>query len=587
MKKETLYCSRDDFFEHYFIPSPASNVLNKVLETMRAKAMLVPRPKEEKTKGVTTRKLPPVPGHPFQTASPANLNNEPPFPQVLKEFSRKPSEGKRLLNVKEKAAFASLEKIGQGIRTCMKEAGVPVNDFELHMVPDDRWSSDIEGCNYRIDACIKPIAQGKAEPLHVSKMTVPFEFKLKRNDRGNAENRLQLVSAVTHLMNDDVSRNFVYGMTIEDDRASLWYFSRGHSVKATSFSLIQRPDLLVRILVSLFSASREDLGYSSHITRLDDGSFLYQLDNLPVHDVPHEQDNTRLDEPSLSEADSEKPLQGDAETTQPPDEVQASDQRQSYFFKTTQIVSEIRNFRIAGRNTRIWKAVEVVSKDNLTPKDNGREIILKDAWIDHDAVDEFDIQQQLFRDIDVVKQGNWQASALLSSISQSPSGAEMTKLGEYLKDDSYKDLFLRFDEKMRYTSKPSKSIHPQAWNAPADVFGFTGVAYTNSVDPIDYSKRTGSMSNSSRQKVTHQGTRNVRSNGLTLAPKKRCLFVFPDTCTRVSHVPTLGDAMDVLHQAFYALLIMFCAGWVHRDISDGNILAINVDGKWAAKLAAC
>ncbi|KAF5324893.1 hypothetical protein D9611_004049 [Ephemerocybe angulata] len=79
MKKETLYCSRDDFFEHYFIPSPASNVLNKVLETMRAKAMLVPRPKGEDQGRHDTQTSP--------RSRPSFSNSEPGEPEQRASFS--------------------------------------------------------------------------------------------------------------------------------------------------------------------------------------------------------------------------------------------------------------------------------------------------------------------------------------------------------------------------------------------------------------------------------------------------------------------------------------------------------------------
>ncbi|KAF5334121.1 hypothetical protein D9611_014899 [Ephemerocybe angulata] len=55
---------------------------------------------------------------------------------------------------------------------------------------------------------------------------------------------------------------------------------------------------------------------------------------------------------------------------------------------------------------------------------------------------------------------------------------------------------------------------------------------------------------------------------MCLTSRRRCFFVFPDTCKRL----------------FRALNHVLC-GMVHRDISDGNILAIEVEGKWAAKLA--
>lgn len=538
MVKETVFCKINDFFEHYFIPPNAEN-LKKVIEKMKASQVLVPKAPQ---KGATGKPKPPVPGYPPLSASAqTDLDIESPFTHVLRLFPRKPSEDKkRDSKVDEKGAFAPLEEIAQDIRNCMKEAGLPVNGFTLRMVPDSRWKSDVEGCNYKIDACITPNTQGETGNLHVAKMTMPFEFKLRRNVRGTAENRLQLVSAATHLMHDDVSRDFAYGMTIEDDRASLWHFSRGHSVKATSFSIVKRPDLLARVFVSLFSASREELGYSSHITRLDDGSYIYQLDEIPGQGVDGQ--GNRVSDESTSDAELEMRGSGDAQATH----TQDSTARRPYFFRTTQIVSEIRGLHISGRNTRIWKAIEVVSKDDLTPRDGRREIILKDAWIDQSAANEFDIQQQLFRDIDIVRQGEWKSLDILKGVAEYPGNVGIIQLGKYLEDDSYKNLFLRFDEKMRHLGNPCKSVHERAWDAPLDVFGAPGTA-TDYIEPDDQSRRTGSMNNSSRKTAQPKPPReNPQKTGrLSLAPKRRCLFAFPDTCTRVSHLPTLGDAMYV------------------------------------------
>lgn len=37
--------------------------------------------------------------------------------------------------------------------------------------------------------------------------------------------------------------------------------------------------------------------------------------------------------------------------------------------------------------------------------------------------------------------------------------------------------------------------------------------------------------------------------------------------------------------ALSAFLLMYCAGWVHRDISCGNIMALKEAGKWVVKVA--
>lgn len=69
----------------------------------------------------------------------------------------------------------------------------------------------------------------------------------------------------------------------------------------------------------------------------------------------------------------------------------------------------------------------------------------------------------------------------------------------------------------------------------------------------------------------------------------RCFTVFDDGCTSIQHIPTLGDAMDVIGQTLMGepyrskrfqyhtddvlpvLLIMTCVGWIHRDIKHPRL----------------
>ncbi|KAF6758219.1 hypothetical protein DFP72DRAFT_188944 [Ephemerocybe angulata] len=413
----------------------------------------------------------------------------------------------------------------------MEEVGLQVNGLRLSLVPDvgsDGEDSDDIDDNASDDSVEGGQRTGEGSNL-ISPfgLTVPVAFRL--NEEDVAQNQRQLVQAMGESMDDDMSRNFIYGISIEGDRVSLWYSTRHTTVKATSFSYVKRPDLLIRVLVSLFSADRDALGHESHITRLADGSYLYELDRI------------------AAKASNLKSIQRLRSKAGPK-------QDHSFFFKTTNLVS-------AG-NSRIWKAVEVMSKSNPKAKPKCREIILKDTWVDADTVTEFDLQAQLFHDIDVLKQSDWESLPILSCIPR--DRPEFARLRDYLQGDTYKSLFLRHDGRMRYTSPSEKSFPSEKiWKA-SNTHPPTGNPEprkgTTRPDPLD-------------------------SKPPSVSPKKRCFFVFPDTCKRVSDLPSLGDAMSVLNQACFALLIMFCAGWVHRDISDGNILAIEVDGKWEVKLA--
>lgn len=56
--------------------------------------------------------------------------------------------------------------------------------------------------------------------------------------------------------------------------------------------------------------------------------------------------------------------------------------------------------------------------------------------------------------------------------------------------------------------------------------------------------------------------------------KRLCRVVFKDaTCTSVDALGTLGEVMDTIYGALTPLRLMLSAGWVHRDINTGNIMA--------------
>ncbi|KAF9544847.1 hypothetical protein CPC08DRAFT_401164 [Agrocybe pediades] len=69
--------------------------------------------------------------------------------------------------------------------------------------------------------------------------------------------------------------------------------------------------------------------------------------------------------------------------------------------------------------------------------------------------------------------------------------------------------------------------------------------------------------------------------------KRQYRVVFKEVCTDVGKMKNLGDVMDVLQEVLIPLQLMHCAGWVHRDISSGNVLAYrsNEKQRWQAKLS--
>ncbi|KAJ8502530.1 hypothetical protein ONZ45_g11663 [Pleurotus djamor] len=67
--------------------------------------------------------------------------------------------------------------------------------------------------------------------------------------------------------------------------------------------------------------------------------------------------------------------------------------------------------------------------------------------------------------------------------------------------------------------------------------------------------------------------RPARTQHRAFVPRKHHRVVFKEFCSTVGDLETLGEVASVLEQTTIALRLMLCAGWVHRDISSGNILA--------------
>ncbi|KAF8176470.1 hypothetical protein BJ912DRAFT_1045964 [Pholiota molesta] len=75
-------------------------------------------------------------------------------------------------------------------------------------------------------------------------------------------------------------------------------------------------------------------------------------------------------------------------------------------------------------------------------------------------------------------------------------------------------------------------------------------------------------------------------NPPSFTSKRQYRVVFHEICRTVRNLETLGEVVDVLQETVVALQLLYCAGWVHRDISSGNIMAHRKDsGKWQAKLS--
>ncbi|KAG2008906.1 other/FunK1 protein kinase [Coprinopsis cinerea AmutBmut pab1-1] len=216
--------------------------------------------------------------------------------------------------------------------------------------------------------------------------------------------------------------------------------------------------------------------------------------------------------------------------TLPPDESRTT----PLFYRTVELVSEFHSSNPGGRTSRIWKVRQVLSATDSSPIPGTTEVILKDVTLDARLPTEADNQRQLFDDIaNVAKDENWSSHPIVKEF----RARDLALLSEAFQGDNFKRYFA--------------CIIASHASAPCTVAG-------------------GGL-----------------SPGESNPARRRCFFIFDSVCTPLYDIPTLGDAMDVLVQSLTALQLMFCAGWLHRDVSAGNILAVRsvTGGQWQVKLS--
>ncbi|EAU89807.2 other/FunK1 protein kinase [Coprinopsis cinerea okayama7 len=392
---------------------------------------------------------------------------KPPYTHVFKGFKTL----FRSSSAKPERILKSFQTIGNAVRKALgRIKGISVNEFEVRAM-------DSTG-----DACITPNRDGGISPPDV---VVPVRVTGRRTDQSEDEDKDQrYVSHVNRIMNEDARRKFAYGMTFEHDSLSIWFMHRSRVAKSLPLKINQHPDTLVRLLGALFFAKEEQLGYDPLVTRLPDGSYVYEL---------------------------------------PPDGERPS----SLYYRTVPLLSEYRSPELTGRRARVWRVKQVVSPTDPRRVPGTSDRVLKDVSVHEETMTEVEIQRQLFRDIRALSQDpNWRNRDILNAFDP----ATIESIAEALQNDRFIEYFSCI------------------------------VAYY--VESLPHAPPSSPPR------------------------KRRCFFVYEHVCATLYDIPTLGEATDIIRQSLTALRLMFCAGWVHRDVSPGNILTVRStpESPWQVKM---
>ncbi|KAI0942788.1 hypothetical protein AcV7_010360 [Taiwanofungus camphoratus] len=209
-------------------------------------------------------------------------------------------------------------------------------------------------------------------------------------------------------------------------------------------------------------------------------------------------------------------------------------------YHTIGVLSDVGANAPLGRGTRVWEARKVVGN-----KEYGDPVALKDSWIDSDRDREGDLSASL-RD-----------SASSEEDREDIDARFLTVLhhGDVYIDGNADDTRTLMTRSMEIPSECSRyNVHVP----PEDILSGSNTGTGHYRTPQEYRQKTHKLP------PTHH-------------PKAHYRIVFKEVCKPLYKITSLALILKVLSHILHALQLMHRSGWVHRDISTGNIL-VDKDG---------
>lgn len=208
------------------------------------------------------------------------------------------------------------------------------------------------------------------------------------------------------------------------------------------------------------------------------------------------------------------------------------------YYRTVQTLSEYRSSNITKRISRVWEVEQVSNSDGTG--DVLSHGVLKDVWLDDDALTERQVQESIYKAIEERK-----ATLHSNKCIQKLKLIARTELTKIIETGKYKDYFLTIVAD--WNGLVSKAV-PQGANRKRGLL----------VPEALPAKRARSSGNASRTKsytplptqLEQQAHAAARKAFIPreFRPKRQYRVVYAESCVTVGSMMILGQVLDVLKQ---------------------------------------
>ncbi|KAE9399542.1 hypothetical protein BT96DRAFT_993874 [Gymnopus androsaceus JB14] len=334
------------------------------------------------------------------------------------------------------------------------------------------------------------------------------------------DNNVKVVSNATHIMGADPIRRFMFGLTIDSTNVRLWFFSRSHVFVAKIFDLHLNVRHLIYVALSIGYASKDELGFDPSVER-----------------------------------------------------ILAPDKRPVYIFKvgdkeymTKEAIAVRKAKSLLGRAPRIFKVLEVINREPLQLGPITQ--FLKDYWIPEDSPTELETRNSIRDNVNKVNRLEW---------------LDVNKFDDYfVKIDACVKILVKSltDPDAEAEDSSSNFLRNGSLPSKCDRYRLVTSMTTYLCPPtvsIDGSLMTGSETEAERRISLAQyesvAAQLANLDWATYGSKVHCRVISEDAGEpfdqKLSDWPTILNGLQLL---LTGLAFMHSAGFVHRDISNGNVL---------------
>ncbi|KAK7461475.1 hypothetical protein VKT23_008652 [Stygiomarasmius scandens] len=347
-------------------------------------------------------------------------------------------------------------------------------------------------------------------------------------------------------------------LSIDGDVAHLWYFSRSHSVRSTAFSARKDVHTLIKFVLAILFGTPEQLGFDASITHKQDmQGNLYYVYKVNEH----------------------------------------------YYRTIGKPISEHYARGISGRATRVWK-VEPCDKDG-TVLEGCSPCVLKDCWLEGDYT-ELQLQKAIFERLEKQKGS---AHILKESPVPAPRGPSAPVLesapAPALGEASTPNLSVPAPNQVEVLSQSPplcalKHILPDDREERACILAaldnyreyFIAIIEEEVLPqfiPCVPSSRTACRFDddtpvrSASPSEVLSTTRTGYEDQLTIShdsdicltraftPRRYCRIIYEEVCETVDNLSSIKEIARTLHDCVIAIHLLYLVGYIHRDISVGNV----------------